>query len=164
MTPPIQELIFLWPPPPPPFENRSKLQWLILVRIFNKFCMELLAEPLVHLKCFFFLCFVLFFVLKVPMDDINSAVHGLKSFAQDAAQAGRALAQGVPAPGWGGGSRGLASGEGCKGETPPYLRNFYMQFWGLKGALLPWLKKKKKSFWGAKNLRFPSLSLFFQTF
>ena len=115
---------------------------------------------------FFCFCFVLFFVLKVPMDDINSAVHCLKSFAQDAAQAGRALAQGVPAPGWWG-SRGLASGEGCKGETPPYLTNFYMQFWGLKGALLPWLKKKKKkkkSFWGAKNLRFPSLSLFFQTF
>ena len=75
--------------------------------------MELLTEPLVH--------FVLFFVLKVPMDDIKNAVHHLKSFALDAAQAGRALAQGVPAPGWG--SRGLASGEGCKGETPPYLRN-----------------------------------------
>ena len=48
-----------------------------------------------------FFCFVLFFVLKVPMDDIKSAVHRLKSFAQDAAQAGRALAQGVPASGWG---------------------------------------------------------------
>ena len=62
--------------------------------------MELLAETLVHLKCFLF-CFVLFFVLKVHMDDIKSEVHRLKSFAQNAAQAGRALAQGVPAPGWG---------------------------------------------------------------
>ena len=30
------------------------------------------------------------------MNDIKSAVHRLKSFAQDAAQAGRALPQGVP--------------------------------------------------------------------
>ena len=49
-----------------------------------------------------FCCFVLFFVLKVPMDDIKSAIHRLKSFAQDAAQAGRALAQSVPSPGLGG--------------------------------------------------------------
>ena len=55
------------------------------------------------------------------MDDIKSVVHRLKSSAQDAAQAGRALAQGRP---WG--SKGLASGEGCKGEAPPYLRNFLM--------------------------------------
>ena len=55
------------------------------------------------------------------MDDIKGAVHRLKSFAQDAAQAGRELAQGVP-----GGSRGLVSGEGCKGEAPPYLRKFLM--------------------------------------
>ena len=55
--------------------------------------LELLAEPLVHLKCVFF-----FFVLKCPwmMDDIKSEVHSSKSFAQDAAQAGRALARGVP--------------------------------------------------------------------
>ena len=56
------------------------------------------------------------------MDDIKSAVHRLKSFAQDAARVGRALVQGVP---WWG-SRGLASVEGCKGEAPPYLRKFLM--------------------------------------
>ena len=55
--------------------------------------MELLAEPLVHLKCFF-VFFV--FCIEVPMDDIKSAVHRLKSFAKDAAEGGRALAQGVP--------------------------------------------------------------------
>ena len=55
------------------------------VCIFNKFGTELLTEPLVHLKCFLF-CFV--FCTEVPMDDIKSAVHRLKSFAQDAAQAG----------------------------------------------------------------------------
>ena len=43
--------------------------------------------------------FVLFFCTEVRMNmmnDLKSAVHRLKSFAQDAAQAGRALAQGVP--------------------------------------------------------------------
>ena len=64
-----------------------------------------------------FFCFVLFFCIEVPRDDIKSAVHRLKSFARDAAQSGRALAQGVPE-----GSRGLASGGGCKGKAPPYLR------------------------------------------
>ena len=123
-------------------------------------------------------CFV--FCTEVPMDDIKSAVHRLKSFAQDAAQTGRTLVQGravanltVPGgqelhfpnfssnfdqfflfflkldlfsssfwfSGWAsrppgkalatplvqgvpGGSRGLGSGDGCKGEAPPYLRNF----------------------------------------
>ena len=33
---------------------------------------------------------------EVPIDDIKSAVYRLKSFAQDATQAGWALAQGVP--------------------------------------------------------------------
>ena len=83
---------------------------------FQQFGMELLAEPLVHLKCFLF-CFV--FCTEVPMDDIKSAVHRLKSFAQDAAQAGRGLAHGVS-----GESRGLPSGEGCEGEALRYLRNF----------------------------------------
>ena len=55
------------------------------------------------------------------MSYIKSAVHRMKSFAQDAAQAGRALVQGVS-----GGSRGLASGEGCKGKAPPNLMNFLM--------------------------------------
>ena len=88
LWPPIQELLFLWPPPL--YKNRSKLQWLILVCIFNKFGMELLAEPLVHL---FFVSFL--FVLTCPWM-IKSVVHRLKSFAQDTAQAGRALAQCVP--------------------------------------------------------------------
>ena len=80
--------------------------------------MELLAEPLPF--NFFFLFFS--FCTEVPMDDIKSVVPCLKSFAQDAAQAGRALVQGVP---WWG-SRGLTSVEGCKGEAPPYLRKFLM--------------------------------------
>ena len=50
--------------------------------------MELLAEPLVHLKCFFFFfffCFVFFsFSTDVLMDETKSVVHRLKSFAQDA--------------------------------------------------------------------------------
>ena len=42
---------------------------------------------------FMFVCLFLF-CTEVPMDDIKSVVHRFKSFAQDATQAGRALAQG----------------------------------------------------------------------
>ena len=61
------------------------------------------------------------------MGDIKSAVHCLKSFAQDALKQAEHLRK-VSLPQVGG-SRGLASGEGCKGETPSYtLEIFYMQF------------------------------------
>ena len=73
----------------PTFKNRNELQ-----------------------NVFVLFCFV--FCTEVPMDDIKSAVHRLRSYAQDAAQARQTLVQGVP-----GGSRGLVSGEGCKGEAPP---------------------------------------------
>ena len=49
-----------------------------------------------------------------------------------------------------GGSRGLASGEGCKGETPPYtLEIFYIQFWGVERGTTPLAKKKKKKYLGS---------------
>ena len=96
--------------------------------------MELLTEPLVH--------FVFFFVLKVPMDDLKSAVHHLKSFALDAAQEGWSLVR------------------VARGKHHLTLDIFYMQFWGIERGITP--LAKKKSIWGAKNLRFASL--FFQNF
>ena len=49
-----------------------------------------------------------------------------------------------------GGSRGLASGEGCKGETLPYLRNFlYTILEGWKGHYSLGEKKKIKNYLGS---------------
>ena len=62
-------------------------------------------------------------------------------------------------------SRGLAPGEGCKGEALSYQRKFciwwaeYIQFWGLKRILPSWLKKRISI---AKNLCFPPLSFKFR--
>ena len=85
------------------------------------------------------------------MDDIKSVVHSLKSFAQDAAQPGRALARGVRG---GGVQRAWPLVRVARGKHHLTLESFNElnthNFRGLKGALLPWLKRK--CIWGAKNV------------
>ena len=77
------------------------------------------------------------------MDDIKSAIHRLKSFAQDAAQAGRALAQSVPSPGLGG-PEGWPLVWVARGKHHLTLEMFYIQFWGVERSTTPFAKKKKK--------------------
>ena len=43
----------------------------------------------------------------------------------------------VSLPQAGGGSRRLESGEGCKGETPPYLRSFLHAILGFERGITP---------------------------
>ena len=124
---------------------------------FKTFGIELLAEPLVYLKCVF-VCLFFFFVLKCPwMIEkkwfiVWSPLHWVQ--LKQAEHLGK-VSVGVQRAG---------PGEGYKGEAPPYLRKFciwwaiYTLLEGCKGVLLPCLffflivfgelkkKKEKKSF------------------
>ena len=94
--PPIQELIFLWPPPLKKKEQASMTNFSMYFQQFWHGTPGWATCPF-KMFFFFFFCFVLFcfvFCTEVPMDDIKSAVHRLKAFAQDAAQVGQALARG----------------------------------------------------------------------
>ena len=99
-------------------------------RIFNKFGLELLPEPLVHLKCFFFclFCFLFFFVLKCPWmipwyKKCSSSLEVLCTESEHRIPSSSRPSTCARCPL---GSRGLAFVEGCKGEAPSYLRKFLM--------------------------------------
>ena len=94
--------------------------------------MELLTEPLVH--------FVLFFVLKVPMDDIKSAVHHLKSFALEQLKQAEHLRK-VSLP-QAGGPEGWPLVRVAREKHHLTLEIFYMQFWGVERGITPLAKKK----------------------